>query len=168
VDNPGLWVRIFFPISSGDCNPLGTGGSSPEPLSLLRLGEAGEILAQTTDGTLYEFHYGKNSTWEEIAQPSENPAVGESCVTGTGIYLVLPPPGKVKSRVSENCVYMESAYHLELALLENGQVWVWEYERYAYTELFVMFFLLIGCAAGVLILLLGLGLMIYQKIKKRS
>lgn len=140
----------------------------PEPLSLLKLGEAGEILGQTTDGTLYEFHYGNNSTWEEIAQPSENPAIGMNCVSWAGNYLVFPPPGKVKSQVSENCVYMESAYHLELALLENGQVWVWEYERYAYTELFVMFFLATACVAGVPIVLLGLGLMIYQKIKKNS
>ena len=140
----------------------------PKPLDLLKLGGAGEILAQTPDGTLYEFHYSKNSSWEEISQASENPAVGMNCVTGTGNYLVLPPPGKVKSQVSENCIYMESAYHLELALLENGEIWVWEYERYAYTELFVVFFLLVGCAAGVLILLLGLGLMIFQKIKKNS
>ena len=138
----------------------------PEELSVLRLGEAGEILAHTPDGTRYEFHYGKNSTWEQIAQPSGGSAIGMNCVSGPGNYLVWPPPGKVKSRVSENCVYMESGYHLELALLENGQVWVWEYERYAYTELFVMFFLVVACVAGAPILLLGLGLIIVQLVKK--
>jgi hypothetical protein len=61
---------------------------------------------------------------------------------------------------------MESAYHLEVALMENGEVWSWENERYAYTELFLMFFLAIACVAGAPILLTGMVLWVYQKVKR--
>lgn len=141
----------------------------PEALTRLDLGETGEVLAVASNGTLYEFHYGtyqSSSTWTEIAQPSESPAIGMSCSPGDGRNLVLPPPGKVVSRVSENCVYMESAYHIEVVLLENGEVWTWEHERYAYTELFLMCGLLAAFVMGVPFFLMWMGLTIYQKVKK--
>ena len=144
----------------------------PVALTRLALGEAGEVLASASDGSTYEFHYGNYrspSTWTEVAEPSGSPAMDAmGCTPGDGNRLVLPPPGKVASRVSQNCVYMESAYHLEVALLENGEVWSWENESYAYTVLFLMFFLAIACMAGTPILLTGLGLWVYQKVKKVS
>jgi hypothetical protein len=82
------------------------------------------------------------------------------------MYLVLPPPGKVNSRVRENCVYMESGYHLEVVLLENGEVWTWEHERYVYAELFLMCFLLAAFVMGVPFFVMWLSLKIVQKVKK--
>jgi len=141
----------------------------PESLTRLYLGEAGEALAVASNGTVYEFHYGayrSPSSWSEAAQPSGEPAIGMSCSPGRGRNLILPPPGKVISRVGESCVYMESAYHLEVVLLENGEVWTWEHERYAYAELFTMCGLLAAFVMGVPFFIMGLGLKIAQKMKK--
>lgn len=143
----------------------------PEPISRLALGEAGEVLGYASDETLYEFNYGAyndTSSWLEVTQPSGTAAIGEDCQTGISNRIVLPPPGKVISRVSVDCVYIESAYHLEVALLENGEIWSWEHESYAYTSLFIMLFLFIGLIIGVLILLIGAGMMIYKKVKNIS
>ena len=141
----------------------------PEALSRLALGETGEVIGYSSDGAMYEFNYGSysdSSSWEKVTEPSGVAAIGEGCVSGKSNNIVLPPPGKVKSRVSENCVHIESAYHLEVALLENGDVWSWENERYAYTELFIMSVLAIACVIGTLILLTGAGLWMYQKVKR--
>lgn len=144
--------------------------SPPKPLISLALGEAGEVIASAQDGSTFEFHYGNygsDTEWVEVSEPSGNPAIGGmGCTPGNSSRLVLPPPGKVTSRVSEDCVYMESAYHLEVVLLENGEVWSWENERYAYTELFIMSVLAIACVVGALILLTGAGLWVYQKVKR--
>jgi len=144
----------------------------PEPLMGLTLGEAGEIIGSASDGTLYEFHYGNYrspSAWSEVDAPTGNSAISaQGCSPGDGNRIILPPPGKIRSRVREDCVYIESAYHLEVALLENGDIWSWEHERYAYTELFLMFFMFIGCGVGALILLTGTGMAIYQQFKKTS
>ena len=141
----------------------------PEALTRLSLGEAGEVLAVASNGAVYEFHYGtyrSSSSWTKVTEPSGSPAVGGSCFPAGGSYLVLPPPGKAVSRVSENCAYMESGYHLEVALLENGEVWSWEYERYAYAELFIMFFLLVAFVMGLPFFVMWLGLKIAQKVKR--
>ena len=139
----------------------------PEALTRLSLGEAGEVLAVASNGAVYEFHYGtyrSSSSW--TSGPSGSPAIGMSCFPGEGRNLILPPPGKVMSRVSESCVYMESAYHLEVVLLENGEVWTWEHERYAYAELFMMFFLLVAFVMGIPFFVMWLGLKIAQKVKR--
>ena len=142
----------------------------PAALTRLALGEAGEVLASASDGSTYEFHYGNYrspSSWSKVDAPSGNPSISATgCTPGDGNRIVWPPPGEVVSRVRVDCVYMESAYHLEVALLENGEVWSWENERYAYTELFLMFFLAVACLAGAPILLTGVGLWVYQKVKR--
>jgi hypothetical protein len=141
----------------------------PEALTRLDLGEAGEVLASASNGTVYEFRYGtyqSSSSWSEAPQPSGSPAIGVGCTPEGGMYLVLPPPSKAKSRVSENCVYMESGYHLEVVLLENGEVWTWEHERYAYAELFTMCFLAVAFVMGVPFFVMWLSLKIVQKVKK--
>jgi len=143
----------------------------PVALARLALGQAGEVVASASDGSIYEFHYGayqSPSSWKKVTEPSGVGPVGEDCTSGDSNRIVLPPPGKVISQVSENCVYMESGYHLEVALLENGEVWSWENESYAYTQLFVMFFLAIACLIGALILLIGTGVWLYQKFKKSN
>ena len=156
-----VWPGLF---TAWDLAP-----TPPEALTRLYLGTAGEVLASASNGTVYEFHYGtyqSPSSWSEADQPSGSPAIGMGCSPEGGRYLVLPPPGKAISRVRENCVYMESAYHLEVVLLENGEVWTWEHERYAYTELFLMCGLLAAFVMGVPFFVMWMGLKLTQKIKK--
>jgi hypothetical protein len=140
----------------------------PEQVSRLRLGGQGEILAQSDQGIVYEFQYGSDPAWDKVTAPSGDPAIGASCSQNSQRHLVLPPPGKVISRVGEDCVYIETAYHLEVALLENGEVWLWEHEAYAYTDLFVITFLCIAFVSGVPFLMFGLGMKIYRKLKTTS
>ncbi len=141
----------------------------PEMLSRLELGEAGEILGHAPSGTTYEFiykPYRASSEWKQTSTPSGVAAIGESCTANISNRIVFPPPGKVLSRVNESCVYIESAYHLEVALLEKGEVWSWEHESYVYAELFLAFFLFTALIIGASILLFGIGLIIYKKARK--
>lgn len=140
----------------------------PEPFSALGLGEVGEVLAETPNGALYEYGYASKQRWEKVTQPSGNPALGYDCTPGESNRLVLPPPGKIVSIVKETCVYAESAYYLEVALLESGEVWSWEHESYAYTSLALLSILFIASVIGALILLLGLGLWIFWKNKEKT
>lgn len=138
----------------------------PEKVIRLGLGEAGEVIGYTVDGGMYELSYGSPSSWEKVTQPSGNPAIGRSCrATETTNRLVLSPPNEVLSRVRVDCVMFETAYHLEVALLEQGEVWSWEYDSYAYTELLLFFILITAFGVGVLIFFVGLGMKIYQKVK---
>jgi len=140
-----------------------------EPLVYLKLGENGELIGQTAEGNLYEFSVYPNHTWQKVDQPSGSPPAGKICKPGNSDNSkVNNPPGKVKSRVSETCVYVELSYHLELALLENGELWYWERADYAYTQLALVSVLSIGCIVSILIIALGLLLMILQVIKKKS
>lgn len=136
----------------------------PEKVIRLGLGEAGEVIGYTVDESMYELSYGSPSSWEKVTQPSGNPVIGRSCrASETTNRLVLSPPNEVLSRVRVDCVMFESAYHLEVALLEEGEIWSWEHSTYAYTEIFVFFLLLFAFGAGIVLLLTGLGMLIYQK-----
>lgn len=140
----------------------------PEALTRLDLGEAGEVLAVASNGTLYEFRYGTYqslSTWTQVSEPSGTPVIGAGCFEAMGNYLVLPPPGKVVSRVGESCAYMESGYRLDVALLEDGSVWTWEHERYAYSELMCMFGLLVAFLLGIPFFVMWVVLKVTQKAK---
>ncbi len=141
----------------------------PEKVIRLGLGEAGEVIGYTVDGSMYELSYGSPSSWEKVTQPSGTPAIGKSCrAAETSNRLVLSPPNEVLSRVRVDCVMFETAYHLEVALLEKGEVWSWEYSSYAYTEIFVFFIFMLAFGAGIVLLLVGLGMMLYQKFSHRS
>jgi hypothetical protein len=139
----------------------------PEPVSELRLGDAGEILARTQGGDLYEYVYEPQSPWIKVSNPSGVPSLGMDCYPDEA-KNTFGPPGKVKSQLSEACVYNESVRYLTFVLLENGEVWSWQHEVYAYTQMALIPVLCLSCIPGGLILLLGLGLMAYQKRKRTS
>ena len=135
----------------------------PEQATLLKLGINGEILAQTPGGNLYEM----TSGWKSVTGPTENTEMGGLCYSGdANHYLILPPPGKVISRVTNYCVATESGYHTEVVLLENGEVWSWRIERGGYTGLLLVVMLGIALVLGAPLLLIGLGMKIYQKVIK--
>jgi hypothetical protein len=138
----------------------------PEKIIRLGVGEMGEVLGYTADQEMYELSYGSPSTWKKVSQPSGNPVIGMNCrATEKTNRLVVSPPNEVLSRVRVDCVMFETAHHLEVALLERGEIWSWEYSSHAYTELLLFFILVTSFGVGVLIFLIGLGIKIYQKIK---
>lgn len=139
----------------------------PEPVITLKVGEAGEILAETQDGKLYEYGYHPGSPWLEVSEPSGVPSLGMYCQPA-GAEYVFPPPGKVELEISANCVYNESSVYLTFALMDNGEVWSWRRETYAPTLLAAIPLLLGGCAIGMLILSLGLGLWLVQRRKQAA
>ena len=51
------------------------------------------------------------------------------------MYIVIPAPGKVKSLVKETCAAFETGIYLEIALLENGEIWSWVHDVYYYTHI---------------------------------
>ena len=180
--NPLIWIGIIWlccVFSAGYLSLARPGigthweqePAPPKPITRLELGKAGEVIGHTSEGTMYEFTYGiyqSQSAWQKVEQPSGTPAIGESCTPDIADRIVLPPPGKVVSRVSENCSYIESGYRFEVVLLENGQIWSWEHETYAYAVLLIMLILFIALAIGILILLIGIVIVIYKKIKKTA
>ena len=141
----------------------------PEPITRLELGESGEILSFTDNGMIYQFSYGSPSRWEEISEPTGMPSVGMSCEPSeTNTKIVFPPPGAEISRVRVDCVMYETAIHLEVVLLEDGGIWSWEYDSYVYTELMLGFILLLCFVSGIVLLLVGLGMAIYQKVSNKE
>lgn len=144
------------------------GPQPPEPIAQLALGKEGEILAYASSGQMYELDYsiGWPTEWIKVNQPSGSSLIGV-CSHGNERFIVFPPPGKVKSRVSQTCGILESTFHFELAQTENGEVWMWEHESYAYTELAIMVGLSCGFLASIPIVLTGLG-QVFRKLKKTS
>jgi hypothetical protein len=141
----------------------------PEKIIRLGLGEMGEVLGYTADQEIYEFSYGSPSTWKKVSQPSGNPVIGRSCnATETTNRFVVSPPNEVISRVRVDCVFFETVYHFEVALLEKSEIWSWEHSTYAYTELLSGFIFLIAFGIGVIFLLTGLGMALYQKATKNK
>ncbi|MEW5939415.1 MAG: hypothetical protein AB1750_07130 [Chloroflexota bacterium] len=137
----------------------------PEPVASLKVGKAGEILAETQDGKLYEYGYHPGSPWLEVSEPSGVPSLGMYCHPAEAEY-VSPPPGEVKLEISANCVYNESSVYLTFALLDNGEIWSWRREVYAYTLMAAVPLLFGGCAIGALILSVGAGLWLVQRKKR--
>jgi len=144
--------------------------SPPVPLTRLELGTAGEVLGFTPDGGMYEFSYGNyqtESSWDKVEQPSGTAPIGNHCSSETEKRIIISPPGDVVSRISESCTYIESGYQFEMVLLENGEIWSWKHETYAYAMLFIMFMVFIGLIVGLAITMAGTGIWIFQKIKER-
>jgi hypothetical protein len=138
----------------------------PERISLLKAGGNGEILAETPDGQVYEFIYGLHPAWERTVAPFEDAESDANCDVGDSAgYLIPSPPGQIKSRASQNCVAVENGYHLELILLENGEIWSWSYERNADTGLLLVVALGLSFLLAVSLVLLGLVAATFQKVK---
>lgn len=170
-----LWVVIFcgWAFISLFYPGLGTTWKKeippPEQPSKLVLGNKGEALAETLDGRLFEYTRDVNQSWVEVTTPSGTTAwLGDAvCNSGNRRYIVISPPGKIKSLIKESCGYLESSYHLEIALLENGEIWIWEHEVYAYTHLLNAFILIIIGLLGTPFLAVWFVIEIFRKMRKR-
>lgn len=138
----------------------------PEQVSVLRLGAHVEILAQTPGGNLYELVPGWNGLWKKVTEPLENPEPLLICYPDDSDgYLILTPPGKVTSRVSEYCVATESGHHIEVVLLENGEVWSWRHEVGGHLSIVLILVLCVAFVLGLPFLIMGLRMKIRDWVK---
>jgi hypothetical protein len=169
----GMWMILacggmyFLLFRTGGETQWAQTSSLPEKPSVLKMGDAGEILAETTAGNLYELT-ASDQTWKKVDQPSGNPAAGNSCALDDSNWSSTPK-GKIKSTLSMNCVYAEMGYRFKLVILENGEIWYSESVDNSYMQLVKVVglpFLTIACAPGALAFIVGLILLIVSKVKK--
>jgi len=138
----------------------------PEPISALRVGNIGEILAQTQNGDVYQFIFFSDTPWIKANDPKETIDTGICDPSDSKRYFIPPTPGTIKSRVDVHCVAIESAYHLVVVLLENGEIWMWRYDHSAYVPLLLPCFMMLALVTGFLSLIFGLVLRILKRAKK--
>jgi len=139
-----------------------------EGIESLSLGDAGELLAQTEDGNLYEFSVYSQREWQKVDAPSGQPPAGRDCVPTSKQNMAPNPPAKAVYRISEQCFHAETAYQFELAYLENGEMWYWEKSSYAYTVLANIAVILSGFSIGIFIMLIGGVVMLIQRWRIRA
>lgn len=135
----------------------------PEKLAVLRLDENGAILAQSTDRNIYQYLPG--SIWKHVNSSAEVLDPGMLCGSSDSKdFFIPPPPGKVIAHVSEHCVATESGYHLEVVLLENGEVWSWRYEASLLSGMVMAFTTFIALILSLSLLLFGFFSSMAKKI----
>ena len=141
----------------------------PEPLASLKVENDWALIAESETGNLYQFSFYPNYEWKKVTEPAAKPPEALHCSQGED--TITNPPGKVKSRVSLNCIEAEVGFHSELALLENGEVWYLEGADNSYVTLgriFVGILIPIACVPGALVIALGLVLLFVQMMKKKT
>lgn len=151
ISRPGIgirWQQAPFP---------------PEKLVVLRLVENGAILAQSNNKNIYQYLPG--SIWKHVNSSAEILDPGMLCGSSDSKgFFILPPPGKVIAHVSEQCVATESGYHLEVVLLEDGEVWLWRYETSLLSGMVVGYTIFITLIFGMSLLLFGFFSSIAKKL----
>lgn len=148
------WVQVSAPIQA----PV-----------LLKLGDSGEIIAEIENGGLYEFSLIAEHSWQKVTEPSGEPAVGSFCGPIIDVfYISSSPPGKVKSQVSESCTVAETGVSLEVALLENGEIWYLETVDNTYARLAVIILLPIGIIVDAFIFGIGIIFLLIHSNRKKS
>jgi hypothetical protein len=167
-----LWLLLVFGCWFFSMGRPGIGTnwrlepSPPEQLALLKLGDNGEILAQSPRGNTYQLIPGY--AWETIAKPADLLELGVICqVSDPENFLIPVPPGKVISQVDEYCYATESGSHYQVVLLENGQVWSWVKEIGGYRNMLLLCVLDIAFVLGMPFLLLGVISLVLRKVKQR-
>ncbi len=123
------WVQIPSPI---------------EPLTTLKVSDAGEIFAEGEDGGLYQFSMYPELAWINVKE-TENVYSGITCrpITNSTHQSELMS-NKVKAQVSVDCSFAEQALYLDVDLLENGETWYFEKSSNAYVTLGLIVLLPIG------------------------
>ena len=137
----------------------------PKPATAVELTRFGLVLATTENGTSY-----KRDPWDTdqpwvLYNESTEEFNGEPCAADDGSRFIPPPPGKVVTRSSRECfVSAETRILADVALLENGEVWMWTYAQDGLSEAVIFLLLIAAGALGVVILLIGLGMRIFSMI----
>lgn len=128
----------------------------PERAITIELTDFGLILAATESSNVYRRGLWANEPWKLYDEVTEDMNATPCQLDDQSRFSVSSPPGKVVARSSRNCVVSaENSAHVEVALLENGEVWLWTYLYGGIGGAFTPLLLLAGGALGVI--LLGLG-----------
>jgi hypothetical protein len=78
-------------------------------------------------------------------------------------FKIPPPPGEVIARSSVDCAASaESRFFADVALLENGEVWMVMFEYSGIAEGFQSLFYIAAGTLGVILLLIGGALKLYD------
>ncbi len=145
-------------------------GTRWEPLSLLperattiELTDSGFILATTESSNVYKRELWQTAEPWMLYDEATEDLNATPCQVGESRFSVSSPPGKVVARSSRNCVASaENSVHVEAALLENGEVWMWTYLYGGIGEVFTWLLVLAGGALGVILLGIG-GIMKFRE-----
>lgn len=143
------WVQIPSPI---------------EPLTTLKVGDAGEIFAEGEDGGLYQFSMYPELAWIKVKE-TENVYSGITCRPITdSTYQSELMSNKVKAQVSVDCSFAEQALYLDIDLLENGETWYFEKSSNSYVVLGLVVLLPIGLIIDGVFYAIGLSFLALEVI----
>lgn len=133
----------------------------PERATTIELTRHGFILVTTESSTVYrKYLWQTNEPWVLYDEATEDLNATPCQLDDESRFSVSSPPGKVVARSSRNCfASAENSVHVEVALLENGEVWLW---TYLYGGIGGVFTWLLLLAAGVL----GLALLVIGGVMK--
>lgn len=131
--------------------------SLPDSATTIELTDYGFILATTESSKVYKRELWQTTEpWMLHDEATEDLNATPCQVDDENRFSVSSLPGKVVARSSRNCVASaENSVHVEVALLENGEVWMWTYLYGGIGEGFTWLLVLAGVALGVI--LLGVG-----------
>ncbi len=127
------WEHVGFPEAEA------------RPVRLL-LGNAGEVLAETGDGALYQWAY--SYTWYKVTAPSGAPPAYEVyCRPGPDAAVSVPtPPGRPISQIERTCGDPDSDTHYAFVLTEEGEIYTWRHVYHSDMPLFDLFGTLVRMA----------------------
>jgi hypothetical protein len=129
----------------------------PGPGTTVELTRFGYVLATTESGAAYRRDpWQTDGPWVLYDEAAEE-FYGEPCQADDGSrFGVSSPPGKVVARSSGDCVVSaETSVHAEVALVENGEVWMWTYSYGGAGVAYLSLLLLAAGALGVVMLVIG-------------
>jgi len=135
------WIQIPSPV---------------EPLTSLRVGDAGEVFAEGEDGGLYQLSFYPEPAWIGLDE-TETVYSGLTCRPITdNVHQREPMSNKVKAQVSVDCSFAEQAVYLDIDLLENGETWYFETSSNAYVTIGLFVLLPVGLVINVALYAIGL------------
>ena len=143
------WVQIPTPV---------------EPLTTLKVGDAGEIFAEGQDGGVYQFSMYPELAWINVKE-TENVYSGVTCRPITdNTYQSEPMSNKVKAQVSVDCGFAEQATYQDMDLLENGETWYFEKSSNSYVMLGLYVLLPIGLIIDAAFYIIGLLILVLDVV----
>jgi hypothetical protein len=146
------------------------GSPADMPLAIVD-GSLDVVYLRGQDGSLFECdHTGPtrdNACWKEVDQPRDR---------GGGVNLgdryrgeIPPPPGPVKEVLDVSWMFAERASYVRYALLQDGSVWLWEYQADANWNLMLIMCGPIGglAVAIIIVLVMWLGAGLRALLRRR-
>ena len=171
---PLLGIRAGFSFVEGWKNLerwQSLGSPADMPLRIVA-GNLYVVYLRAQDGSLFECdHTGPtrdNACWKQVNELPEG--VGSGVEYGNAYRgEIPPPPGPVKEVLDVSWMFAERATYLRYALLEDGSVWVWDYQADANWNLMLIMCGPIGglALAIVIVLVMWLGAGLRALLRRR-